>query len=198
MLPGGARTGVRERHGPQQIGDQTPPRGEGAACAQQVAEIGFEIGGEAGAELARIQTEQEAIGRLRPEEASTHQPSSVMRCFDRRSAASRAQTLRLAIECAPAEGLQGEHAPTIVAARVELTDESGFFHALQRAVDRARAHPHLLTGGLFDRLHDGVAVPRTIRQREQDVEHGRRQGRLTEGWDRRLGHGSTLITVTDI
>jgi hypothetical protein len=33
--------------------------------------------------------------------------------------------------------LQGEHAPTIVAARVELTDESGFFHALQRAVDRA-------------------------------------------------------------
>src|SRR5712691_3782097 len=107
------------------------------------------------------------------------------------------QTLRLAIECAPAEGLQDEHATTIVAARAELTDESGFFHALQRAVNRAGAHPHLRTGGLFDRLHDGVAVPRTIRQREQDVEHGRRQWRLTEGWDR-LGHGLNLITVTDI
>src|SRR5258706_5000804 len=53
------------------------------------------------------------------------------------------QTVRLAIEGAPTEGLQDEHAPTIVAVRADLPDESGFFHALQRAVNRARAHPHL-------------------------------------------------------
>src|SRR6266481_6862258 len=73
------------------------------------------------------------------------------------------QTLRFAIECAPPGGLQDEHATTILPARVQLPDESSVFHALQRAVNRAGAHPHLRTGGLFDRLHDGVAVPGTIR-----------------------------------
>ena len=104
------------------------------------------------------------------------------------------QSVRLGRECAPAGRLKSEDATTVVAARGELTDEPRFFHALQRAVDRARAHPHVRAGRRFDRLHDRVAVQRTIGQRKQDVEHGGGQRRLTQGWNR-LRHGWILLPL---
>src|SRR5918999_496437 len=48
-------------------------------------------------------------------------------------------------------------------------------HALDRTVERPRPETHLAPGPILDLLHDPVPVPLLIRQRQQDVQHRRRQ-----------------------
>src|SRR5438128_7742954 len=104
------------------------------------------------------------------------------------------QSMRLRFERAAARRLKSEDATTVVAARGELSHEPRFFHALERAVDRARPHAHLRAGRLLHRLHDGVAVEWTIGKRKKDVEHRGSQRGAAEGRNR-LGHGSILLPL---
>src|SRR5690242_12043070 len=62
-----------------------------------------------------------------------------------------------------------------------LCDQPIGQHALERAIERAGAHLHLILAVLFDLLHDLVAVLLAGGEREQDVEHrrGERDQRLS-------------------
>ena len=59
---------------------------------------------------------------------------------------------------------------------IALLDQAGCQHALDRAVERSRAHLHLTLRHQLHLLHDGVAVFLIIGQRQQDVEDRRGQG----------------------
>jgi hypothetical protein len=52
---------------------------------------------------------------------------------------------------------------------VRLLDQAGAEHPLDGAVQRARSHRRGSAGDAFDLLHDAVAVPILIGERQQDV-----------------------------
>ena len=54
---------------------------------------------------------------------------------------------------------------------VRLHDQIELFELAQLSVQRRRPEPHLAVGSLQHFLHDAVAVARTIRHRQQEVEH---------------------------
>ena len=62
-------------------------------------------------------------------------------------------------------------------------------HALNRAVERAGAHPDCALRRLFDVLRDRVAVALSVAQSEEDVQH---DGRERELGLRVAGHGQTI------
>ena len=73
---------------------------------------------------------------------------------------------------------------------VALLDQAVGEHALDRAVERARAHAHGAVGELLDPLHERVAVLLTVAERQQQVEHRRGQG--LAAWFGRAGHRHSI------
>src|SRR6185503_10618175 len=59
----------------------------------------------------------------------------------------------------------------------QLLDQAVDQHALNRAVERARAEARLAVGEALDVLHDAVAVRFAVGKRQEDVEDSRRQQR---------------------
>src|SRR5687768_11834303 len=80
---------------------------------------------------------------------------------------------RFVLERRPAGRLQRERPPPVAARGRHLFDEAAGFEPLERAVDRPR--PHRRARRLFDRLHDGVAMQRPFRERQEDMEDGGRE-----------------------
>ena len=62
-----------------------------------------------------------------------------------------------------------------VGALGDLLEQALVDHALDRAVERARAHRHRAAEKVLDVAHDGVAVLLAAGQRHDDVHRGRRQ-----------------------
>ena len=193
QLSSRARTRVGDRDRPTQIGQHAQPRRHRPPGLQQVGKIGLEIRCKARPEFVRVYTQQGAVDHLR-EGAAMHHRSPAISRLARTSAASLVNRCASAVECAAAGRLKSEHATTVVAGRGELTNEPRVFHALERTVDRARPHAHVRAGRRFHRLHDRVAVQRTIGKRKEDVEYGGGQRRLTQGRNR-LRHGSILLPL---
>jgi len=85
--------------------------------------------------------------------------------------------------------------PTLVigarASLLHLDDQPLLDHARHCAIERARAEPQLAVGARLDVLHDRVAVTVGFRQRQQDVERGRREREQLVG-RRVAGHGVVL------
>jgi len=61
---------------------------------------------------------------------------------------------------------------------VAFADQSRVDHAAERAVERAGPHFHFSLRIGLDLLHDPVAVPLLIREREQDMKHRGGEGRV--------------------
>src|SRR6185503_8771848 len=75
-------------------------------------------------------------------------------------------------------------------ALVRLDDQPLLLHALNGAIQRSGAQPQLVVGARGDVLNDGVAVSILVRERQQNVKRGRRQGQ--QSFDLVSGHASKL------
>ena len=168
--------GVRHRDGAAQDPPARTSRRRGGRGRRAVrAKSRFEIGAEALAEFARIGAQQEPQQLDREAIASRHASSGTRRLGRGPSAASRASRSASCASARRPAGCSVNRRRRSSVRAGQFLDETGFFHALQRAVDRAGAHRRLRDGGHFDRLHDAVAVQGPVSQREQDVKNRRRE-----------------------
>ena len=149
--------------------------GRGAARRQGGARALAHVGAVRAAEGRRIGVEEQRDRGAR--RAGDHRARTRLARAAPTSAAIRAVS---ASSTARPRARRAVVAPPLVVERrigplVGFLEQAAREHPLDGAVERARAHADRAVGDALDLLHDGVAMPILVGQRQQDVGDGRRQ-----------------------